>query len=967
MRRAWMLLLTLVFMLLQVPSWADYTRIGGSNPDDPLSAQIFKLDNGLTVYLTENHEEPRFYAEIAVRTGSKNDPSTHTGLAHYLEHLLFKGNEKMGTTNYAREKVFLDRITVLYERHSEETDPEKRAAIYAEINKEAQRGAAYSIPNEIDKLFNAMGGTAVNAHTWHEETVYKVNLPANRMEQWAAIESQRYVNPVFRLFHTELETVYEEKNRSLDNKGRVSYYAMSQALYKNHPYGTQPTIGTVEHLKNPSLKVIYNYFETYYVPNNMAIFISGDINIPETMSIIDVYFSSWEPKPVPTVGPWKEKKIRGVERVTVKYQGEEYVELGFRTAPNHHADAEALAVMDMILDNSQAGLINLNLNQKQKVRYAGSGPQVMNDYGSQHLYGIPKEGQTLAEVEDLLLEQIKLLKKGEFEDWIIPAIITDFKKGMKGGLESNLARVTAMRDAFLTYEEWDRAVAFMDRMERVTKEDVVRVARNYLGKNYVAVYRVDEQHEVPTVEKPLIDPISIDPSRQSEFAAEILSMPFTEIEPTYVDMENDFQVLDYAEGVKLYYSPNPLNDLFSFSIRVDFGSQEDNTIRMATRLLDKSGTAKFSSEDLKKEWYKLGSNFGIGAGDNESQISISGLDENFEATLILMLDLVRNPTTDAETLETLKAIVLKSREDSKKDPGSLSLAVARYNRYGEESGFLRMLSTEEVNALTVDELHAVIQGLLGYKHTITYTGSLPLEEVLAILKKHHKVEGTLKDTPAYRFQYARNIDETEIYFFNKEMAQAQVRFEFPDGVFDESQAAPQSLYNSYFAGGMSGIVFQELREARALAYSAGARYLSGGRVDAENLMIGVIGCQADKTIESVEAFLDLFDNLPESPDRFAQSAESLDNLYRTSTIGFRGVIGSVRSWERLGLEGDPRQQRFENLQTATLDDMMNFHSVHIKDQPKLISIVGDKTKIDMEALAQFGTITEVGLDDIFVD
>lgn len=967
MKRVWMMVLVGIMAVGQGTTWGDYTHLNASGVQDSLETQIFQLDNGLTVYLTENHESPRFYAEIAVRAGSKHDPATHTGLAHYLEHLLFKGNQQMGTTDYAKEKVFLDRITELYERHSQETDPEKRAAIYAEINKAAQRAADYSIPNEIDKLFNAMGGTAVNAHTWHEETVYKVNLPSNRMEQWAAIESQRYVNPVFRLFHTELETVYEEKNRSLDNKDRIAHYAMSKAMYKKHPYGQQHTIGTVEHLKNPSLKVIREYFNTYYVPNNMAIFISGDIHIPETISIIDEYFSDWQSKPIPTVGPWKEKRIKGREEVVVHYQGEEYIALGFRTEANDHRDAEALTVLDMILDNSQAGLINLNLNQLQKVRRAGSYPSTMNDYGSQHLYGIPKEGQTLEEVEALLLEQIALLKSGDFEDWIIPAIITDFKKTQKAGLESNLARVNAMREAFLTFEDWDYAVAQLDRIEQVTKEDIVRVANTYFNNDYVVVKRLDEQHEVPAVEKPIIEPLSIDPTRQSKFAADILSMPFNEITPTYVDMEKDFQRIEYAPGVELYYAPNPLNDLFSFSISVELGSREDKNIAMAKRLLDKSGTAQFSSEDLKKEWYKLGSTFGIGAGDNESHIAISGLDENFDATLALMMDLLRSPQAEADTLEQLKAIVLKSRDDAKKDPSALSLALGRYNRYGAESNFLRMLSTEEVQALSVKQLHTIIQGLLGYTHTITYTGSLPLEEVVATLRKHHPVDGALKETPAFRFQYARKTEQTEIYFFHKEMAQAQVRFEFPDGVYDESLTTPQSLYNSYFAGGMSGIVFQELREARALAYSAGARYIVGGRSQAENLMLGVIGCQADKTIESVEAFLDLFENLPESPERFAQATGSIANRYRTANLGFRQVIGSVRSWERRGLEGDPREARFANLQAATLDDLMDFHAAHIKGQPKLISIVGDKTKIDMEALAQFGTIIEVTLDDIFVD
>ncbi|HAO88016.1 MAG TPA: peptidase M16, partial [Gammaproteobacteria bacterium] len=370
-----------------------YRRINSPNPEDPLAAQIYELDNGLQIFLTENHEEPRFYAEIAVRAGSKHDPADGTGLAHYLEHLLFKGNQNLGTLDYEAEKPHLDRIVELYEEHFQETDPARRAEIYAEINSEAQLAAQYAVPNEIDKLYNSMGGGGLNAHTWYEETVYKIGLPSNRLQQWAAIESDRFVDPVFRLFHTELETVYEEKNRTLDNGSRIIGAALDELLYKVHPYGQQPTIGTVDHLKNPSLVYIQNYFDTYYVPNNMGIFISGDIDPSETIALIAEKFGEWESKAVPEVGPWQEPALQGAERRTVQYPGEEQVQLAFRTAPNGSSDKEALILLDMILDNRTAGLINLNLNQQQLVSQAGSSPMFLNDYGSQSLFGVPKQDQ----------------------------------------------------------------------------------------------------------------------------------------------------------------------------------------------------------------------------------------------------------------------------------------------------------------------------------------------------------------------------------------------------------------------------------------------------------------------------------------------------------------------------------------------------------------------------------------------
>ena len=944
-----------------------YRRINSTNENDPLDAQIFELDNGLRVYLTENHEEPRFYAEIAVRAGSKHDPSDGTGLAHYLEHLLFKGNQNLGSLDYSLEKPHLDRIVELYEEHHEETDPSRRAEIYAQINSEAQLAAQYAVPGELDRLYNNMGGTALNAHTWYEETVYKIGLPANRLQQWAEVESDRFINPVFRLFHTELETVYEEKNRTLDNKDRLIGTAIDEMLYKVHPYGQQPTIGTVEHLKNPSLVYIQNYYDTYYVPNNMAIFMSGDIDTEETIALISDKFAKWESKPVPEVGPWVEEPLQGAERRTVQYPGEEQVQLAFRTAGNGSEDKEALILLDMILDNRTAGLINLNLNQQQLVAGAGSSPLFLNDAGSQNLYGIPKQDQTLEEVEQLLLDQLEIIKAGDFEDWIILAIINDFKKNEKASLEFNQARVSMMRDSFIQGAEWDYHVAELDRMSELTKQDVVDVANKYFGNDYVAVYRVDGQNEIPEVEKPQIDPVNIDSSQQSEFAARILAMEYDEIEPTFVEADRDYRIIEFADGVQLYYAPNPLNDLFSFSINVEVGTEENEKLNLAAALMDVAGTTSRTNEELQKEWYQMGTDFRFGAGENSSGIAISGLDEQFEASLALAMDLIKNPSAEEQTLEQMKGILLKSRDYQKSSPPAISRALTLYNRYGEESPMLEALTREEIMASKVDELLQLPAGLLNYKHTLSYTGSMPLEDLVEVLRRQHPIAGELEDTPAFRFRTARNLDETEIYVVDQQSAQAQVRIEFADGQYAEEDSLVSSIYTNYFGSGMSSVVFQELREARALAYTAGARYSQGSRLNAENIMLGSIGTQTDKTVDALGAFIDLIDNMPQSSERFETSVESLMNRYRTSKISFREVIGAVRSWERLGIDGDPRRDRYQELQTASLDDLLSFQQEHVKDRPKLISIVGDLSIIDEEELEQFGTVKEIQIDDLFVD
>lgn len=954
-------------LLLPGLAWAGFIRVNEPNPDDPMHVAIYRLDNGLMVYLTENHEAPRFYAEIAVRAGSKQDPAESTGLAHYLEHLLFKGTTRLGTLDFNQEEPYLDYIEDLYEILFREENPDKRAALYAQINMASQKAAAFAVPNELDRLYNAMGGVGLNAHTWHEETVYKVDLPSNRLAQWAALESERFSHPVFRLFQTELETVFEEVNRALDNKMFMIHRLVAETLFKNHPYGQQPTIGKPEHIKNPSLKNIGAYYDTYYVPNNMAIMISGDIDTEEAIKAIDQYFSKWESKDLPEQKTWQEAPLDGREYVECNYEGEEYAMLAFRTAPNNHPDIEALQVLDMILDNDAAGLINLNLNQQQKVRAAGSSPAFMNDFGAQYLWGIPKDGQTLEEVEKLLLEQIDLVRKGEFEDWILPAIINDIKKQIKGGLEENTSRVNMLRDAFIGFEEWDHAVAKIARLEKVTKADVVRVADHYFSGGYVAGFRKDAPHKTHTFEKPELAAIEIDPNRQSAFGAEVAAMPITLLEPQYIDPEKDVQRVEDPNGAIYYYAHNPINDLFGLTIVVDLGREQDDRMGVAAALLDKAGTDRLSPEDLSKEWYKLGTSFAIAAGDNETSISISGLDENFAASVALLIEVLQTPKADAETLEQLKAILLKQRQDSQKQPETLARALFLLNRLGQDSPYIRRLSNDALNGLTLDELFGLIKGLLQYKHAVFYTGSLPLEQVRATLDERRPIGPPLQDPPPYRFLKARTPEKSEIYFLNKEMAQARVRIEFADGVFDESLTPAVQLYNEYFAGGMAGVVFQELREARALAYSAGARYSQGGRVGDENIMSGGIETQADKTIEAVNAFIDLMDNMPISPERFGLAKDSLINLYRTGKVGFREAPGIVRSWERQGLAPDPRAARFPVIAGSTGDTLREFHQQHIAGRPKLISIAGDKNKIDIESLRAIAPVTEITPEQLFTN
>ena len=194
--------------------------------NDPIKARFYTLKNGLTVILSPTKKDPRIQCYVATKAGSKTDRSDHTGLAHYLEHMLFKGTDKYGSLNWAKEKPELDKIDALYEQYNKTTDAEQRKAIYHQIDSVSGIAATFAIANEYDKMMSAMGAQGTNAFTSFEQTVYTDDVPASAINKYLAVQSERFRNPVLRIFHTELEAVYEEKNIGMDNDNRKVFEAL---------------------------------------------------------------------------------------------------------------------------------------------------------------------------------------------------------------------------------------------------------------------------------------------------------------------------------------------------------------------------------------------------------------------------------------------------------------------------------------------------------------------------------------------------------------------------------------------------------------------------------------------------------------------------------------------------------------------------------------------------------------------
>jgi predicted Zn-dependent peptidase len=949
---------------LAVPLFAAPVPLLTPDPADPLQAQAWRLDNGLEVWLSVQRDRPQFYAEIAVRVGSKNDPAECTGLAHYLEHLLFKGSPRLGTLDFAREAPLLARIEDLYERHFHAPDAAARAALYAEINRVAGEAAAFAIPNEFDAVYHALGATEVNAHTSHEETVYKAALPAAALGHWARVESDRFAQPVFRLFHTELETVYEEKNQSLDSRFSRLYEAVWRELFPLHPYGQQTTLGEAEHLKRPSLRRIRAFYDAWYVPGNMAILLAGDLDPEATLREIDAAFSAWPARPVPPPTLWLDPGPRGTRRVNLTHPGEELVLIAHRLPPAGHPDEDALLLLDMLLDNRVAGLLNLHLNQTQRVRDSGSHPQFLRDAGAHLIWAAPRDGQTVEEVEALLLEQLERLRQGAFDPELLPAIRADLARAEMERLETPAGRVEMLREAFILGQPWARARGQAARLEKVTAADVIRVARQYFGEARVVGYCRDGQADRPNLPKPALDPLDIPEGRRSPFAAEILARPVP-VPAWRAFTEGDSYTVAGSGPRELLRVPNPVNGIFTLRLVLDGGEADDPLLPLALRLVEKCGAGGRSAAETPLAWYRLGARWSHAVDRQETVIELSGLDGHFAEALDLLAAQLREARPETDTWPGLRGILTREREDARKEPAALLEALSEYQLYGDSSRFLRAPSRSRLAELTDRDLLDALARALRRPTRAVYVGRLPLAEV------HDRVRAALWRDPLEPALAVPTPPRTpagsEVLWTRSAGAQTQIRLVVPDGAPAEARVPLAQALNPYLGTGMASLIFQQIREARALAYSAWAAYLPASHPRADNRFQAELGTQGDKTLDALDALAGLLREMPAAPDRFAGTVEGVIRRAHTDPPTFREWAEILPRWRSLGLVGDPRASRLRTLEGLRVADIAAFLRERVTGRAWMIAVCGDPAGFAPAALARFGTVREVRPEELFVE
>ena len=936
-------------------------------PRDPLGVRIYKLSNGLTVMLSVNKSEPRIQTLIATKAGSKNDPADNTGLAHYLEHMLFKGTDKFGSKDWPKEKEQLDKIDALYEQYNKTTDEAKRKKIYREIDSLSGVASKYAIANEYDKMLSTIGATGTNAFTSLEQTVYVNDIPQNQVANWLSIEGERFRNPILRLFHTELEAVYEEKNISLDNDGRKVFEAMMSNLFTKHAYGTQTTIGTVEHLKNPSLVKIRNYYNTYYVPNNMAIIMAGDLDPDKTINLIADKFGYMQSKPVPEYAFAPEPVKAAPTVVNVYGPDAENLMIGFRMPGALTREAKYMALCDYMMANSKAGFIDLNLVKKQRVLSASSSTWPNKDYSIYFLSGKPKTGQTLEEVKDLLLAQIELIKKGDFDDATLKAIINNFKVDQIKNNESNAGRAYTMLDAFTVGADWKDNVSFLNDLSKITKQEIVDFANKYFTNEQVIVYkRTGEDKSVVKVPKPEITPVDVNRDDMSPFVRGIVDSKVENIKPVFIDFNKDVVTRTVGNDNKLYYVQNKDNGLFSMFYVLDMGKFHNIKLPTAVNLLQYLGTDKYSAEQLSKEFFKIACDFSVFSSDEQVYVSLSGLDENFEAATKLFEHVLANAKPDDAALQQMVERTLKSRTDAKLSKQAVFGALRQYATFGKNSPSTYLLSSDQLKGLKSAELVEMVKALTSYKHKIYYYGPRKTDDLVTFLTKEHKMAKKPLTYPAPVVFTRNETVKNTVYFTNYKMVQAEIMWLNKQSLKYDTTIHPYAtMFNEYFGGGMSSIVFQTIRESKALAYSTYSRFQLPSKNTDPIYVIAYVGTQADKINDAVPAMNELLTNMPIAEVTFNAAKDALKSQLETERINKEDIIFRMESAKKLGLNHDVRKDVYEALDKMSITDLQRFFDQHYKNKTYNYAIIGSADKVKKEDLQKYGNLVEVSLEDIF--
>ena len=930
-----------------------------------LNVKTTTLDNGLKVVMCEDHSSPNAYGAVYVHAGSKNDPLEATGMAHYFEHIMFKGTDRIGTINWEAEKVYLDSIDIMYDKLHETTDVEARTAIQKKINELSLASTDYAIPNEVDVILTKMGGTGLNAGTAYDQTMYFNAFPANQISKWMDVYVERFRYPVFRLFQSELETVYEEKNMYGDEPIEAFKDYFFKEIFGEHPYG-RPVIGLTEHLKNPQTSRMREFFNTYYVANNMTLILVGDFNIDEIEPMVAEKFGTWRSGEIPAQPEFKLPVFNGPTIKDVRLTPVKMGVLAWRGVKASDPDYLPLSIACNIFSNGETGIMDKDMLEGN-IMAAILMPLSLEDHGANIILYVPKlVGQSHEKAENYVFASLNKLKNGEFSDDLFEAIRINMLKER----EQTVENLNSLAYLFLELEErgmsYDDYLAETERIKKITKEEIIAIANKYFDDNYLDIRSKMGFPDKDKVDKPNWKPIEAkNTDAKSDFAKMIEAEEVPAVTPQVIKFGKDVEITKINDCFTMFSTKNPYNDIFNLSITHNYGTIDNPDLNRAISYWAMQGTENMSFEELSLELQKLGAEITISANQSNCNVIIEGFEKDFDRIIELCEEKLFNPSNDEKKKDIIYEGEKMEEETLKEDASEWAQAVRQYALYGDKSSYLSQTPLKTWKKRSGEELLNEVKTALNYNGEVLFIGNIENQSVVKALEKRNLVNNDAIKAEK-KFKTEKKYTDNQVFIaHNKQFRQSNIYMHVPSEILNKQEKAVSMVFNKYFGTDMYSIVFQEVREFRSLGYTAYGYYMTDYLDRKPSMLFAFLGTQSDKTNEGIDVLRGLITDMPERLEKFYASKDALIMSRASDYVSFRSMPSQVSTWVEEGYDHDPRMEYTEIIKKTEYKDVYDFYKKFVADRPVVIMMSGNKKQIDVKALEKYGTMKELKYKEIF--
>lgn len=962
-----------------------------------LDIKEIRLDNGLRIFVLENTASPTFAGYYQFNAAAAFDPKGRSGIAHLLEHMMFKGTETLGTTDYARERPLLERLSVLWHQLDAEIDRaddpfgaparDRIEALKKEIETVSAAAKELLVKNEYDELMTRAGGVGENATTGEDVTNYFIQLPANRLELWFKLESDRLLHPVFREFWSERDVVHEERRMGDENQAEgLASEMLNRLLFSVHPYGT-PIVGWSKDIGRLKEEDALAAFTSHYSPANCVMVLAGDVKAAEVERLARQYLGAWKPQEMRAPDVTAEPEQRGERRAVIEFDAEPNLFQGWITVPEGHPDGSAATILGMILGGLSSSRLDKSLVQEQQLASSVWAYQnSMRWAGAMGVGATPQGGHTTAELETAIAGEVRRIQdEGVTADELERAKI-QWEAYWVRNLKSNLGQAMRIGDAVGVSGTLDYLYEFQRRIEAVTAADVQAVARKYLVPAHLCVVEVrktpgasgaasgdteDTEHAAGEAE-------ARGQKHSTGFAeamAMIRSAPPLQLKVPQVGKDVDRILLPC--GATVYIRED--HSAPSVDMRFTWLGGSNTTpvealapFELADQLLTEGGTQALDPIALQDRIEQLGMRFSISTGPTGSGASFWSLKRNFAQAFSLAMDMLMKPRLDPERLDVIKGQYKEGMKRRYDYPEYAADLLNTYVVHGDHPRLGYQATRKEIDAVTPDDVRRIWQRYTGRDNLyITAVGDFDKREILDLLQQTFAGWRVAEDRKR-EWIVREPVARPGVYLVEKEVSAPAVALSAEIKVDRtaplEDHAAVEILNDILGGSGFRSRLMERLRSDEGLTYGIYSTIWHNNRPGVPG---GISSSYVTKKVSlarSIDIVMEEFRKMATGPVTPAEVEEQID-AWRNAFV-FRFTDDFYTTSRLMQLELDDRsydwdQQMLAAVQKVTPAEVERAARKYLKPGDLSICIFGTLTDEDRKALEAGYTLKVLPRAEVF--